>query len=91
MTDEDRLKIIDYYFEAPNTKAVLEDTDINVTREEVGAFLSQVYTLLVETLPGNESIVVDLALKQGKLSQERIDYNDEMHKRDRRRLGLSER
>lgn len=48
MTPEQKRQIIEYYFEAPNTKAVLEDEDMDLTRCEIGEFLGEVFDLLVE-------------------------------------------
>lgn len=47
INDVDRKKIIDYYFQDPNTKAVLEATDVNATRAEVGELLDAIYQHLV--------------------------------------------
>ena len=53
LTDEEKRRIIDYYFQAPNSKSVLEDGDgcieSTTTRADVTAFLLEVYTYLVET------------------------------------------
>lgn len=48
ISDADRKKIIDYYFQYPGAKSVLEDEDIKATREEVEDFLETVYKHLVE-------------------------------------------
>jgi hypothetical protein len=41
MTQDDMETIVDYYLGGINTKAVLEDTDVQVNRVEVESFLDK--------------------------------------------------
>ena len=42
MTQDDMETIVDYYLGGINTKAVLEDTDVQVTQREVEEFMDEV-------------------------------------------------
>ena len=50
MTRDDMETIVDYYRGGINTKAVLEDTDVQVTRRQVEEFMNEVTSYIDDAI-----------------------------------------
>ncbi len=86
LTPEAQRKVIDYYFQHPNAKAVVEDEDIGATRREVEEFLGDVYRFLCDLHPdvaaepggvhiGENATTVDMEGFYGKTPLRKIKHD----------------